>query len=48
VAETELSLQHEGIAPKLVERGWQHFLRSLAAYVEHGQGMPFGSEDGMP
>ena len=47
-AETELSLQHEGIAPELVEPGWQHFLRSLTAHVEHGQGMPFGSDDGMP
>lgn len=43
-----LDFEHVGLTPKLVcyadcKLGWDHFLASLAAYVEHGQGMPYGA-----
>jgi len=45
---TLLSFQHVGLIPRLecyadCEIGWDHFLHSLAAYVETGSGMPFGA-----
>lgn len=40
----QLSLRHTGIAPDEVEPGWQHFLASLATYVDTGIGTPFGTE----
>jgi len=39
----ELDFQHSGIAPEAVAAGWDHFLASLTAYAEHGQGSPFGA-----
>ncbi len=44
----ELSVRHIGLTPKLAcyeqcENGWDHFIASLAAYVERGQGSPFRS-----
>jgi uncharacterized protein YndB with AHSA1/START domain len=44
--ESELRLRHIGLVPELdcydvCERGWMHFLPSIAAYVERGQGSPF-------
>jgi uncharacterized protein YndB with AHSA1/START domain len=39
----QLDFQHAGISPKAVAAGWDHFLSSLAAYTEHGQGSPFGA-----
>ncbi|GLL08112.1 SRPBCC family protein [Dactylosporangium matsuzakiense] len=38
-----LDFQHAGIAPELVTAGWEHFLGSLAGYVEHGTGRPYGA-----
>jgi uncharacterized protein YndB with AHSA1/START domain len=43
---SELCFRHEGLAPKLecyetCELGWDHFLGSLAAYVDSGRGEPF-------
>jgi uncharacterized protein YndB with AHSA1/START domain len=43
----ELRFRHVGLKPKLscydnCRQGWEHFLASLIAYVERGQGMPFG------
>jgi uncharacterized protein YndB with AHSA1/START domain len=39
----ELDFRHLGIAPDLVAKGWDHFLASLAAYAERGEGSPFGA-----
>jgi uncharacterized protein YndB with AHSA1/START domain len=39
----ELAFRHSGIDPDLVADGWEHFLASLAAYLEHGAGTPFGA-----
>ena len=39
----ELDFRHEGLAPELVATGWDHFLASLVAHVEHGRGTPFGA-----
>ena len=39
----ELDFRHTGIAPEAVAAGWDHFLASLAAYAEHGQGSPYGA-----
>lgn len=39
----ELDFRHIGISPQLVAAGWDHFLDSLAAYAEHGEGSPFGA-----
>jgi uncharacterized protein YndB with AHSA1/START domain len=39
----DLRFQHTGISPEVVAAGWDHFLASLAAYAEHGQGSPFGA-----
>jgi uncharacterized protein YndB with AHSA1/START domain len=46
---TELRFRHEGLTPKLecfadCRSGWDHFIASLAAYVETGQGHPNQSE----
>ena len=38
-----LDFRHTGISPEAVAAGWDHFLASLAAYAEHGQGTPFGA-----
>lgn len=38
----ELDFRHAGISAEVVAAGWDHFLASLAAYAEHGQGNPFG------
>jgi len=45
---TALYFRHVGLAPPLscyqqCERGWDHFLASIVAYVESGRGTPFGS-----
>ncbi len=44
---TALNFRHVGLAPALscyqqCERGWDHFLASVVAYVETGRGTPFG------
>ncbi len=39
----ELDFRHAGISAEVVAAGWDHFLASLAAYAEHGQGSPFGA-----
>jgi uncharacterized protein YndB with AHSA1/START domain len=39
----ELDLRHHGIEPGLVADGWDHFLASLTAHLENGQGTPFGA-----
>ena len=39
----ELGFQHTGIAPQVVAAGWDHFLASLTAYAEHGEGSPYGA-----
>jgi hypothetical protein len=39
----ELDFRHIGISPEAVAAGWDHFLASLAAYAEHGQGSPHGA-----
>jgi uncharacterized protein YndB with AHSA1/START domain len=46
---TELRFRHEGLTPKLecfadCKSGWDHFVPSLAAYVETGQGNPTQSD----
>jgi uncharacterized protein YndB with AHSA1/START domain len=46
---TELRFRHEGLTPKLecfadCQNGWDHFVTSLAAYVETGAGHPNRSE----
>lgn len=38
-----LDFRHTGIDPDLVADGWEHFLDSLAAYAEHGEGSPYGT-----
>jgi uncharacterized protein YndB with AHSA1/START domain len=43
---TELHFRHVGLEPDLecyesCEAGWDHFLRSLARYVDQGRGTPF-------
>lgn len=38
----ELDFRHTGIVPEAVADGWDHFLASLTAYAEHGQGNPYG------
>jgi uncharacterized protein YndB with AHSA1/START domain len=45
---TEIRFQHHGLTPKLpcygdCKNGWDHFVPSLAAYVETGTGSPNGS-----
>jgi uncharacterized protein YndB with AHSA1/START domain len=40
----ELSVSHTGLAPELVELGWERFLVSLAGYVERGDGRPYRGE----
>jgi hypothetical protein len=39
----ELDFRHIGVSPEVVAAGWEHFLASLAAYAEHGQGSPYGA-----
>jgi uncharacterized protein YndB with AHSA1/START domain len=39
----ELDFRHLGISADVVGEGWDHFLASLAAYAEHGEGSPFGA-----
>lgn len=39
----ELDFRHTGISPEMVAEGWDHFLASLAAYAEHGNGSPYGA-----
>lgn len=44
----ELNFQHVGLTLQLdcyddCKLGWEYFLASLAAYVEQGQGTPFGA-----
>jgi uncharacterized protein YndB with AHSA1/START domain len=38
----DLDFRHVGISADMVAEGWERFLASLAAYVEHGEGDPFG------
>jgi uncharacterized protein YndB with AHSA1/START domain len=43
---TLLKFRHQGLVPTLdcylaCEHGWNHFLNSLAGYVERGEGTPF-------
>jgi len=45
-AASTLVFEHVGLSPKLecydqCEAGWGHFLDSLVAFAERGQGMPF-------
>ena len=45
---TVLYFLHTGLAPTLdcyaqCERGWDHFLRSIATFAESGRGTPYGS-----
>ncbi len=49
----ELSFRHLGLTPKfecyeMCEGGWDHFLASLVAYVDDGQGTPFGMPELRP
>lgn len=44
----KLNFKHIGLTPKLdcyddCKLGWEYFLASLVAYVENGQGTPFGA-----
>ena len=39
-----IKLCHDGVPRALVAPGWERFLASLCALVEHGAGMPFGAE----
>jgi uncharacterized protein YndB with AHSA1/START domain len=39
----ELDFRHAGISPGVVAQGWDHFLASLTAYAERGQGSPYGA-----
>src|SRR5258707_82212 len=39
----ELPFRHIGISPQVVGAGWDHFLASLAAYAQHGDGSPYGA-----
>ena len=46
-----LAFQHVGLSPKLecydqCEAGWDHFLDSLVAFAERGEGAPFRSRRG--
>ncbi len=46
--ECVVEVHHAGLLPDLscyeaCRAGWHHFLRSIKAYVEEGQGMPFGA-----
>jgi uncharacterized protein YndB with AHSA1/START domain len=49
----ELSFRYLGLTPKfecyeMCEGGWDHFLASLVAYVDDGQGTPFGMPEPRP
>jgi hypothetical protein len=39
-----LDFRHDGVPRELVQAGWERFLRSLAGFVERGEGAPFGDE----
>ena len=39
----ELAFRHRGVPRGLVAPGWEHFLRSLAGYVETGVRRPFSA-----
>lgn len=44
-----LAFQHVGLSPRLecyneCRAGWDHFLGSVVAFAEHGEGAPFRSE----
>ncbi|HMH90773.1 MAG TPA: SRPBCC domain-containing protein [Streptosporangiaceae bacterium] len=39
----ELHFRHIGISAEVVAAGWDHFLASLAAYAQHGEGSPYGA-----
>ena len=46
-AMTVVKFQHIGLVPELdcyeqCHAGWEHFLPSLKAYAEQGQGTPYG------
>jgi uncharacterized protein YndB with AHSA1/START domain len=41
----ELTFRHEGLAPEVVERGWERFLTSLVSYVEDGLGAPYDGDE---
>jgi uncharacterized protein YndB with AHSA1/START domain len=41
----ELIFRHQGLAPEVVERGWERFLTSLVSYVENGRGAPYDGDD---
>ena len=46
----QLNFHHVALTPKLecydhCRLGWDHFLRSLVAYVERGKGMRFGATE---
>ena len=43
VGEGELRFRHAGVPADLVRRGWDHFLASLVALVERGEGTPFAA-----
>ena len=48
---SELTFRHVGLTPSLAcfghcERGWDHFLASLASHVERGEGTPFQGSAG--
>lgn len=43
-----MAFRHEGLSPRLdcyddCRLGWEHFLSSLAVFVAHGRGRPFGT-----
>jgi uncharacterized protein YndB with AHSA1/START domain len=47
----DLTFRHVGLTPALdcyeqCDRGWDHFLASLVAYVDQGEGSPFGRRRG--
>lgn len=47
---SELHFQHHGLTEELdcieeCTRGWNHYMESLAIYVESGDGMPRGSSE---
>jgi uncharacterized protein YndB with AHSA1/START domain len=48
-----VAFRHEGLSPTLAcyddcDAGWDHFLGSLVALVEHGKGEPFGARRTRP
>lgn len=50
--ECRVAFRHQGLTPSLdcydnCKLGWDHFLRSIAAFAERGKGAPFGATAGM-